>query len=437
MEKFMKRYWNNKGGIIFSITFFFFCSILFAFCSLLYPDKLYSGPYLNSAHGNTFYGVNRSATATVAIGYTKGHCGHCHEQHASIGGSEPVPVSDYASSYALFSDNFISQSQGFCFDCHKGLGSIQVSFDRTNYNYSYWFGGDTVNHTSPNNIYDTFNPVAGSSHNLQDILNFVKTQWPDTFKDESNPCNACHNPHLNTRVFPVTRPTDRDNIWGDEPGEKMSDFTAAHGGQYQAPYRYNSTSAYEPDGSTITDGSNLPDYITFCMTCHNATNTIYSSSLGRNLKKIDWTQQSRTYGLVGDYHGAITRCWGVDGMVGATCGSDPANWGSIKDPYLAANQPNYILSCTDCHEPHGSVYGNGDTTPYLLRKTVNGHYNKQCVGGPGNPCTWEQEFCRSCHVHNWHCGGAGSCLNCHNHNSYARCWACTWCATGGVHGHAF
>lgn len=416
------------------LTFVALCvsSVLFWILCL---EKADSGPYLDSAHGNAAYGVNRSSTAT--IGYTKGHCGHCHEQHTSIGGSEPVPVTGYASPYMTFSDNFVSQSQNFCMDCHTGMGSVQISFDRINYNYSYWFGGDTANHTTPNNIYDAFNPVAGSAHNLQDILNFVKAKWPETFRNESNPCSACHNPHLSQRGYPVVRPTDRDNVWGDSPGEMMSDFAFARGGQYQAPFRYNSTTVYEPDGSATADGSNLPDYVTFCSDCHNATNVIYSSSLGRNLKQIDWTQQARTYGLVGDYHGAVTRCWGTDGMVDATCGTDPANWGSIKEPYLSANKPNYILSCTDCHEPHGSVHGIGSTEPYLLRKTVNGHYNRQCAGGPGNPCSWEQEFCRSCHVHNQHCGGAGACLNCHHHNSYARCFACTYCPAGGAHGHAF
>lgn len=428
-----KRFYENYQNL--NIHFFLLAlnSLLLALCCILCPENADSGPYLNAAHGNAAYGVNRTATAT--IGYTKGHCGHCHEQHAMIGGSESVPVGGDASPYALFSDNFTSQSQDFCFDCHKGLGSLQVSFDRTNYNYSYWFGGDHANQTIPNNIYDAFNPVSGSAHNLQDILNFVKTKWTETFKDESNPCNACHNPHLNTRGFPVTRPNDRNNIWGDEPGEKMSSFAAAYGGQYQAPYRYNSTVTYEPDGSIITDGSNLPDYVTFCMSCHNATNTIYSSSLGRNLKNIDWAQQARTYGLVGDYHGAVTRCWGVDGMVGATCGAGTANWGSIKEPYLTANRPNYILSCTDCHEPHGAVHGAETTVPFLLRKTVNGYFNKNRPGVGG--WSWEAEFCRSCHVHNSHCGGPASCLNCHNHNSYDRCFACTWCATGGVHGHAF
>jgi len=483
-----KRFYKKSQNFTLGFKLSALNSLLLAlcfFCWIFYPNNASSGPYLNSAHGNSVYGVNRDATAT--IGYTKGHCGHCHEQHASIEGSEPVPVGGDASFYALFSDNFISQTQDFCFYCHKELGSLQVSFDRTNYNYSYWFGGDTVNHTSPSNIYDAFNPVAGSAHNLQDILNFVKTQWPGTFKDESNPCNACHNPHLSTRSFPVVRPTDRNNIWGDSAGEHMSDFAAAHGGQYQAPYWYGSTNTYEPDNSTITDGSNLPDYVNFCSDCHNATNVIWSTTLGRNLSYIDWTSPSRTHGVPGDFHGSITRCFDIDGTSGGQwrpCGCiydipagfcrgapldakgcclyngltvpDPRWWGDIKPPYETANYPNFILNCTDCHEPHGAVHGNGTTIPYLLRKTVNGHYNKQCAGGAGNPCSWEEEFCRSCHHHRnsteqiyipefdqWktanggHCGNFGNCLNCHFHNADNQpCYSCSYCNAGG-RGHQF
>lgn len=403
--------------------------------------------YTDSAHGDAVYGVHRLNTA-----YDVGDCVHCHDTFN--GGTCCV------NEKMLFGPmNPTSQSENYCFHCHTTDGSSQASFDRINYNYSYWFGGDTVHHTTPDSIYDAFNPAAGSSHNLADVLDFVKTKWPDTFGDESNPCNACHNPHLSQRGYPIVRPTDRNNVWGDEPGEMMTDYAFDQGGLYQAPYRYGSTTTYEPDGSATTDGSNLPDYVTFCSDCHDEANNIYSTSLGRDLKKVGWSQTSRSCDgyPAGDYHGSITRCFPVEGMVEATCGClkdeygdclldeygdpipAPANWGALKDPYWGADQENYILSCTDCHEPHGAVNGNGSTIPYLLRKTVNGHYNK-IAPGPG-PWTWSREFCQSCHVHNLHCGGYGDCLNCHYHSAYVRCYACTWCVEPGapvcVHGHSF
>jgi len=391
---------------------------------------LFAGPYLDSAHGNNTYGVISTSRGTGS--YARGNCAHCHEQHASINGAEPLPPPQSGPSpYAIFTDNFTDQATDFCFYCHQGVGSLQDDFDRTNYNYSYWFGGDTVNHLTPNNIYDTFNPTAGSTHNLQDILNFVKTKWPATFNDESNPCSACHNPHLAQRGYPIVRPTDRNNIWGDEPGEMMSDYAAAHGGQYQAPYRWGG-GVYEPDGSGTTDGSNLPDYVTFCSDCHNATNVIYSSSLVRNVKPIDWTNQVQVPDAPGDYHGAITRCQDRDGSL--------KGWGSLKEPYYSTNAANFILSCTDCHESHGAVngldsHGGADTTPYFLRKTINNFYNGYVPTGAGPTYSWSNGFCRSCHGWNSHCGGPGGCIGCHYHNSNSGCWGASPCGPGS--GHTF
>lgn len=369
--------------------------------AVMYQDaEIMAGSYSDSAHGNTAYGINRSATATE--GYTRGHCGHCHEQHASMNGEEPAPAGGSPSPYAIFSNNFTSQTEDFCFDCHKGVGSVQTSFSRSNYNYSYRAGGDDVHHLAPSNIYDTFNPASGSAHNLQDILTFVKTKWPETFKDESNPCNACHNPHLSTREYPIVRPTDRNNIWGDSAGEHMSDYAAAHGVQYQAPARVGG--GYEPDGSPTTDGSNLPDYATFCSDCHNATNVVYSSTLARNLRYIDWSRMNRGH-PPGDVHGGVIRCYSVDGN---------PTWGSLKEPYYTANYNNFITCCTDCHEPHGAING----SLYMLRQTVNGRYWSTWANG--------RELCKCCH--NWasHCGGAdGNCMDCHFHNAHATCWGCS------------
>ncbi len=109
---------------------------------------------------------------------------------------------------------------------------------------------------------------------------------------------------------------------------------------YQAPYRYGSTSAYEPDGSATIDGSNVTDFNTFCTDCHNATYTIYSTSLGRNLRQIDW--DSEKHGK-GDADGALDE---------------------MRNPYDAVM--GKVLSCMDCHEAHGA------SNVYLVRDEVNG-----------------------------------------------------------------
>jgi hypothetical protein len=316
----------------------------------VYVFTVRAGSYLSSSHGNINYGVNRSSIS--ALGYSRGNCAHCHEQHASIDGSEPAPSSGSPSDYALFYDNYVNQTDGVCFQCHTDTGSYQTG-GLVNRSYSYRAGGwilDTLN-----DILEAFSFTSpGSSHNLDDIRTFIDGRWGYTAS--SNPCVACHNPHAATgdpanapnspkssanRGYPVSLPSQHSKdtnawgLWGDDPGEKMSDYTP----NYQAPYRYNSTTVYEPDGSTTQNGSNLTDFVTFCTDCHNNVNTIYSTTLGRNLRTIDWSQEK---------HGQL------DGTTEVS--TDP--------PYNS--QIGKVLACTDCHEPHGSP------NQVLIRNEVNG-----------------------------------------------------------------
>ena len=387
MCKFIIRIFFSKRWV----KFFIGISVLFLF--LVAINNVYTqppppppppptiGPYLYSAHGSITYGVNRSSLST--FGYSMGNCAHCHEQHASIGGAEPVPNSpagpDY---YLLFKDLWVdpTQSNIFCFGCHTDISSVQYSFSRTNYSYSYWAGGDTTV-TCPDSIYESFQFVTdtgapqtncglsvavGSSHMLRDIRDYLSTRsdwnFPST-TNNINPCSGCHNPHRAKRdphttagrtdgsgnliVSAVSRPsrhsTNNNNnwdLWGDDPGERMSDYISLNGGTYQALYRYNSTSTYEPDGSSTTNGSNLFDTVNFCISCHATRLT--STRLGRRTYAINWSSS-------GDQHG----------------GNWDAGGGGRKSPYGSASI-NYVLSCLDCHEPHGSP------NAFLLRQEVNG-----------------------------------------------------------------
>ena len=362
----------------------------------------YAGTYLDSAHGTqngAITGVKRLSA------YTDGHCAHCHEQHASIGGDEPLPDSPAGpDNYLLFSDNHTSQTVNFCFDCHRAVGGYQGGL--VNRSYSYRAGGWTGD--TLDDILDAFTygpPTSTSSHRLDDISTFINGKWGYTAN--SNPCIACHNPHAaqgdpanlpdsakttsTTRGWPVTLPSKHgslvatDILWGDGSGEKMSDYATVY--TYQAPYRSGSSSAYEPDGSTTTtDGTNLTDYVTFCLDCHSLALT--STTLGRSTKIIDWN-------ATGDYHGK------KDGV------------GGKKDPYAATI--NYVLACTDCHEPHGSP-----NYRYLIRKEVNGG----TTDFSGDTRAAWDSLCDRCHnskLATPYCTGDNSgtllCSGCHYHGS--------------------
>lgn len=72
-----------------------------------------AGPYLNSAHGNATTGVDRTSLPGT---YSTGNCAHCHEQHASIGGSPLAPVNG-PSSFLLLDD---LAGNAACNYCHNG-----------------------------------------------------------------------------------------------------------------------------------------------------------------------------------------------------------------------------------------------------------------------------------------------------------------------------
>ncbi|RJR22637.1 MAG: hypothetical protein C4581_00770 [Nitrospiraceae bacterium] len=354
-------------------------------------EPVVAGTYLNSAHGNSSYGVKRSAAGFPAD-YTKGLCGHCHEQHASVDGSEPEPIEGSPSSYGLFYSNYLNQTDNICFQCHTDISSYQTGGSLVNRSYSFRAGGWTVDPI--NDVMEAFSIVSpGTSHNLDDISTLVTSKsW--NYTSDSNPCNACHNPHAaqgdpvgspnsvkssGTRGWPVSRPSlhSKDNnawgLWGDGSGEKMSDYAGLL--KYQAPYRYNSTTTYEPDGSTTQDGTNLADYVTFCTDCHNTTNTIYSTTLGRNLRTINWVTAK---------HGK--------GAAVLDSASD------ISPPYQDAQLGNYVLACTDCHEPHGS------SNVFFIRGEVNGSVPVTVIteagtnNGPIGRCNSEWTYlCGKCH----------------------------------------
>jgi hypothetical protein len=412
----------NKTRTVFMLGLL--CLMLGMFNLVLFiPKNAIGGAYLNSAHGNSTYGADRNSIgSTNGFGYKTGLCLHCHEQHASIDGSEPAPDGSGADLYALFEQRYTSQTDNFCLKCHDSGTSSVATTAITNHSYSYRAGGGSE-FLSPADIVTafTYDPSSsGSSHNLYDIWNeVIKTRW--NYNSDSNPCAGCHNPHsaqgdpanspngrktttLANRGWPVSLPSshNKDNsvwgLWGDGTGEKMSDYISTNGGVYTAPYYYNSSTTYEPGGSSTSDGSNLADFVTFCRDCHSLSG-INSNPLGYTLQVIDWSSSS------GDTHGGQ-----VSTVTDTTL--NPAN----KNPY-SSSTTNYVLACTDCHEPHGSE------NSYLLRPELNG----QAVTGSTYPFSggYFAGICDTCHNVDYSVGAhttngvtsSSDCSVCHSHGA--------------------
>jgi len=383
-------------------------------------------PCTGTAHSSGACGVNRSSAD-----YSTGSCAHCHDTFDnSICGVNPL---------MLFSPNYsTSQTENFCFECHKDVGTLQdPAFN--NYNYTQRVNGYTDTYF-PTNILDAFSYIdetgnsvynlgydTGTSHKLTDIKNFLDGRWGYT--GDSNPCTACHNPHTaqrdahtaGSRGWPVSRPSGHAlpstwELWGDDPDERMNQYTT-----YQAP---NAVSGYEPDGSTIQDGSNLTDYATLCTDCHNNSNTIYSNVLNRNLHKFDWNVEKHGLGDADD---------------------DDEDLTEVKVPY--GDSTRHVLACTDCHEPHGTLNN------FLIRPYVNNQWVRIKDYGTGyGPYPDSEEnkewsyLCGSCHGHlargDGHLhyqdidgDGLTDCEQCHGGGTYRICSACHYhgnTTTGGL-----
>jgi hypothetical protein len=110
--------------------------------------------------------------------------------------------------------------------------------------------------------------------------------------------------------------------------------------------------------------------------------------LDRNLHQFDWATEKH----------------------GRAAASDGSGYTDLRSPYQDIECGTYVLSCTDCHEPHGSP------NAFLIRREVN-RFQPVIPGGRGE---WTN-LCESCHAYRGHDGTGphykilqqGYCTVCH------------------------
>ncbi len=358
-----------------------------------------AGSYTDSAHGNTDpgYGVN-----PTDIGYDVGDCVNCYDSCDN--------------EFMLFAPLYTTQSDNVCIQCHQSPGaSVQVDMPNQ-YSYSCTHGGEPEGCPRSTGAAFRFikengypreqcNSTNGSAHRLTGIRNYLRGEWGFGDKlDEINPCSGCHNPHKAKKDWPCSVPSGHDDastwdVWGDDTDEKMAD-----GGCGKAPYRpFENEGFYLPPykmggESEWSSDSDAPDYVYLCSLCHHgsgAPNRPYSTRYGRYLKGINW------YDDIGPNHGS--------GHTGSWL------YAPLKPPYSDVDRwqdKNFVLMCTDCHEPHGSANW------MLLRTCVNGVDN--LIVTPDD-CDQFRQWCGACHdVHPSHVCDIASCVGaygCHSHSN--------------------
>lgn len=416
-------------------------------CVVVLPAAVFAEVnYSSSAHGHGSAGVSRSALGE----YVTGSCAHCHEQHASI-----ENVTHAANNFLLFSDtdetiDVYSTESNVCFKCHSSAGGVD------NDDYSATFGSlvlagdssvaiDNSGATQPSSILDAFNTTHG--HKLSDVYQYAidnPARFP-SFKAGSNPCTACHDPHVARRnhsdptdptLSVMSLPNNHGELFGDDDGDGLSADGDEGSAISERMDRWSSAPEYlapmnEPDPA------DTPDYNTFCLYCHDeavATSESYTlhccSSLGY-LLPIDWLNvagdtgdgnQTGTYVVPGDKHG-----------LNIATGNAAIEW-PFGDPNDDANNENdFILSCVNCHEAHGS------DNDYMHRRIINGEPLGVVISGLTSdrgqhcvPCHEEDSTLRPNGTMKWkdtHHGGPSSSTNDNPYsaNAHNAEGGCTYC----------
>jgi hypothetical protein len=228
-------------------------------------------------------------------------------------------------------------------------------------------------------------------------------------------------------------------LWGDQSGEKMDDFAAlgsGTGGWYYSQARggylhADQRAVYQPPKTEAGynfefAGDVLPDYATFCLDCH-------TYRMGSH-PPVNWGQGIQCTGNSVDPPDQRVECGAQHGLGAA---NKPSYWGDVGlygnsgNPDPIFNEPgvtrgrgaghfmrwpydsvdrnagiNFVMSCTDCHEAHGSNIGSA------LRTTVN--------TGPGSTI-WNTS-CNACHYYygGQHAGMSCGNASCHEANSVHR-----------------
>ncbi|MBU4185746.1 MAG: hypothetical protein KKF30_19165 [Proteobacteria bacterium] len=187
----------------------------------------YAGDYTSSAHGNSTEGVSGRLSD-----YGTGNCAHCHEQHASVGGTEPAPIDGTPDEYLLFQDYRDTTYNSFCTDqCHDGTAAR----------------GDNI-----------AAQYAKSYHHPTTGVHTPGESTQSAFGVRHGYCIDCHNPHVAKKI-------DRtlgSNLVSGGPLLKVSGVSVT-----------NSTAWTAPSYAFIAASTGITKEYQLCFKCHSTWTT--------------------------------------------------------------------------------------------------------------------------------------------------------------------
>ncbi len=239
-------------------------------------------------------------------------------------------------------------------------------------------------------------------------------------------CTTCHNPAVVTGKtrdggYPLTLPTDDTMPWMQKiiDGWPTLDTppwphdTPPRPLIYAQPYKNDPNVDVLGDEILEVDSNEMPDYTTFCQTCHRQVSGRYGTSNNYSRLRYDPIRF-----IKGDGGGTIA----THGLArGRESSTDILR---LKEPFYSLRSDpqgnvvnNLYLACIDCHEPHGSY------NVFLIRTKVNGSTGV-VVDADGR----FYSLCSKCHyIENpwtggYPHGGPGdmnerTCIECHHHSA--------------------
>ena len=329
-------------------------------------------PQIDEAAWNAPAAHNRSATPIMScVGGCHGS-GHGSAQSKLLASAPVFPTGATGSIFAT----------DFCIKCHGSGGpsskNIAAEFDT---------GTD----------YQVTGMNGAANNQRHDVI-----LADQTYSSSAIGCGDCHLPHVDNSTDKVRNPETGLVL----PTYSGTDTSQGSGSWNGFPYDNggNSDPANPEGGGSVTE----PDYIQFCLVCHDGTPAGNSSAA--------YDIGSTYVASRGKRHG------NGDGSTGTGIGK-----GNLKPPwttaaaYAANEDPTNAyaaLNCTTCHGPHGTgnIYSLRESitvagTPMEIGSEAGGQYPKQFRDGYGAWCTFchnmnsghtgvtEQSNCNSGHRH--------------------------------------
>lgn len=465
----MKRILTGAGILVLVIVLAFYLKSVMG-SGGLFTQTEHGGTDVNS---NSTTGVYRSSVDKTATGHpaAAGECVHCHEQHASVEGSEPLPTGgpdDYllmrandnnlcyechtaslnriwpgsgtydSSGHGSTTATYNSRDVKLCVQCHNPHGTSDVDYSsdgicprmtiRMEENGCLSNGGsagagchgNTGNPTGAKNIYSLFynktyrHPLSPALSGWTKRHSSTETQsqgWnPSTNRHVE--CVDCHNPHM-ARNYSVGNSTHTPPI---NVASRALLGTWGVEPTYTGIVWPNPPTIWTVRNFTTLDDTNNKEY-QLCFKCHSYFAYGATPPSGYTDQSIEYNINNPSYHMVV----ASSRSSGYS-----------AGMGTFVSPWT--NSSN--MYCSDCHGsdtssdpqgPHGSANSrilagiyNGSTgltgtSTHLCFKCHD--WNTYGEGGTNTAASfsgYSNSTAGNLHVDHMGGGRGGSCMKCHS-----------------------